>query len=166
MDLARVAWTERLAFHSELDLRALCARSRETLDLPAFKFDSENATEWGLCEHAGVEYNVSIPYEDGTLQKWDDTVPGWCNVRHDAARGTVTPARVRHDLGRHNAGTRCWRTSRLIPRSPGRLPSHVAADGYAFSTSHLRAACSQALTDARLRARDRVGRLAARVGLS
>jgi hypothetical protein len=106
MDLARFAWVEHLAFHSELDLRRLCARIRDTLDLPDLEFDSENATEWGLCDHAGVQYNVSIPYEDGTLQQWDDTVPGWCSVGMTLLVDRSHP-RVRHDLGRHYAGARC-----------------------------------------------------------
>ena len=80
MDLGAAAWVEHLAFHSALDLEPLCAAIRAALDLPAFAFDSENMTAWGLCERDGVEYNVSMPYEDGKLQEWDDTVPDGCNV--------------------------------------------------------------------------------------
>ena len=75
-----VAWHEHLAFHSDLELEALCDAIRAALGLPPFEFGSENETEWGLIVHDGVEYNVSMPYEDGTLQAWDDTVPGLCNV--------------------------------------------------------------------------------------
>ena len=75
-----VAWHEHLAFHSDLDLEPLCEAIRAALELPPFAFDSENETAWGLIVHDGVEYNVSIPYEDGTLQEWDATVPDGCNV--------------------------------------------------------------------------------------
>ena len=75
-----VAWHEHLAFHAELDLEPLCGVIRAALDLPPFEFGSENETEWGLCVLDRVEYNVSMPYEDGTLQAWDDTVPDGCNV--------------------------------------------------------------------------------------
>jgi hypothetical protein len=75
-----VARHEHLAFHSDLDLEPLCEAIRAVLGLPPFEFGSENDTEWGLVVQDGVEYNVSKPYEDGTLQEWDDTVPGWCNV--------------------------------------------------------------------------------------
>src|SRR5262245_39912891 len=74
------AWIEHLAFHSDRDLEPLCASVRAALDLPPFEFGSENQTEWGLVVVDGVEYNVSMPYDDGTLQAWDDTVPDWCNV--------------------------------------------------------------------------------------
>ena len=80
MDLGRVAGHEHLAFHSELDLESLCARIRVVLDLPPFEFDAENQTAWGSCTHEGVEYNVSMPYDDRTLQDWDATVPPGCNV--------------------------------------------------------------------------------------
>lgn len=71
---------ERLAFRSELGIEPLCAAIGRALALPRFQFDVENETEWGACHHEGVEYNVSKPYEEGTLQEWDETVPAWCNV--------------------------------------------------------------------------------------
>jgi hypothetical protein len=78
--LERVAGHEHLAFHSELELEALCAEIRRLLGLPPFELDAEDATAWGLSTHEGVEYNVSMPYEEGTLQAWDATVPPGCNV--------------------------------------------------------------------------------------
>jgi hypothetical protein len=75
-----VAYHEHLGFHSELGLEALCAAVREVLDLPEFQFGSEGLNAWGLCRHEEVEYNLSMPPEPGTLQEWDDTIPGWCNV--------------------------------------------------------------------------------------
>ena len=75
----RIAVTEHLALHSMLALHPFCERVRQVLCLPAFLFDCENMTEWGSVEVDGIEYNVSRPYEVGTLQKWDDTVPPECN---------------------------------------------------------------------------------------
>jgi len=80
MDPGRAVDHEHLAFHSELALRSLCAKIRAVLELPPFEFGAENATEWGSSTRDGVEYNVSMPYEDGTLQDWDASVPSGCNV--------------------------------------------------------------------------------------
>jgi hypothetical protein len=71
---------EHLAFHSPIALEPLCDAVRMALDLPAFEFGTENENAWGRCRYQGVEYNLSMPPEPGTLQEWDDTVPGWCNV--------------------------------------------------------------------------------------
>jgi hypothetical protein len=46
--------------------------------LPPLQFNCENETEWGLVEHQGIEYNVSRPYERGTLEEWDGSVPVGC----------------------------------------------------------------------------------------
>ena len=70
---------EHLAFSSSLLLRECCERVREALGLPDFHFDSENETEWGLVEVDNIEYNVSRPFEEGTLYEWDETVPPGCN---------------------------------------------------------------------------------------
>ncbi len=67
--------SEHLAFHSNLELEPLCAAIQKALDLPAFQLDAENETAWGFARREGVEYNVSMPYEDGTLQAWDESVP-------------------------------------------------------------------------------------------
>ena len=77
--IERTAMIELLAAKSPLTLRDFCERVREILDLPEFHFDSENETEWGHVEVDNIEYNVSRPYEEGTLQEWDDTVPAGCN---------------------------------------------------------------------------------------
>lgn len=44
------------------------------------KYDYENETEWLDTDHQGINYNVSRPYEEGTLQEWDDTTLEGCNV--------------------------------------------------------------------------------------
>lgn len=75
----RTAMMEHLAVTSALTLRQFCDRVREILKLPEFQFDFENETEWGLVEVDNIEYNISRPYEEGTLQEWDDTVPAGCN---------------------------------------------------------------------------------------
>lgn len=75
----RTSVMEHLAFTSDLDLQGFCKRFQRALNLPEFEFDGENETEWGLVEVGGVEYNVSRPYERGTLQAWDKSVPSGCN---------------------------------------------------------------------------------------
>jgi hypothetical protein len=75
----RTVFTEHFALHSPLSLEAMCGRIRACLNLPDFQFDCENETEWGLVEVDNLEYNVSRPYEEGTLQEWDSTAPAECN---------------------------------------------------------------------------------------
>jgi hypothetical protein len=70
---------EHLALRAELPLEVFCARFRLALNLPYFQFDCENETAWGQTVVDHVEYNVSKPYEEGTLQEWDETVPAGCN---------------------------------------------------------------------------------------
>ncbi len=70
---------EHLALKSTATLDEFCSRFRQSLDLPEFQFGAENATEWGFSEMDNIEYNVSKPYESGTLQQWDYTVPESCN---------------------------------------------------------------------------------------
>ncbi len=47
--------------------------------MPDFVFDYENETEWGESQKVNLTINVSRPFEIGTLQEWDDTVPDKCN---------------------------------------------------------------------------------------
>jgi hypothetical protein len=70
---------EHLATACPLSLRDLCDAMQSHFGLPAFEFDAENETEWGSAVREGIEYNVSRPYEPGTLQQWDDSVPAGCN---------------------------------------------------------------------------------------
>jgi len=68
-----------MALRSELDLKKFCEKFVTVLGLPPMSYDSENETEWGNVDHNGIDYNVSRPYEEGTLQQWDDTTPIGCN---------------------------------------------------------------------------------------
>ncbi len=70
---------EHLAIHSQLDLTDFCRKLSILLNLPDFRFDSENETEWGEAKNEYLIINVSRPYEKGTLQEWDNTVPAGCN---------------------------------------------------------------------------------------
>lgn len=70
---------EHLAVKSNLSLIEFCEKFISILGLPKMKFDAENETEWASVEVEGIEYNVSRPYEKGTLQQWDDSVPSDCN---------------------------------------------------------------------------------------
>ena len=76
----RTQLMEMLALYSECSLSDFCSRLQRICELPGFRFDSENETEWGLVEVANVEYNVSRPFTEGTLQEWDDSVPAGCNI--------------------------------------------------------------------------------------
>jgi hypothetical protein len=79
MDFGRIRLTESLALDSPLALEGLCDVFRVLFGLPEFEYDCENETEWGLMEQEGIEYNVSRPYERGTLEEWDGSVPVGCN---------------------------------------------------------------------------------------
>lgn len=43
------------------------------------EYDYENETEWLTVDADRLNYNISRPYEEGTLQEWDDTTPEGCN---------------------------------------------------------------------------------------
>jgi hypothetical protein len=79
MEFDRIRLMEHLAVDCPLSLQEFCDAMRRRFGLPAFEFDFENETEWGLVEHEGIEYNVSRPYERGTLEEWDGSVPVGCN---------------------------------------------------------------------------------------
>jgi hypothetical protein len=70
---------EHLAVDCSLSLLEFCDRMQRRFGLPEFELDFENETEWGLVIHEGIEYNVSRPYERGTLEEWDGSVPVGCN---------------------------------------------------------------------------------------
>jgi hypothetical protein len=94
MQLARIQIMEHCAFSSALSLHALCDEIRRHFGLPEFEYDSENMTEWGTTEQDGLEYNISRPFEEGTLQEWDGSVPPGCNVgvSLSVSRGACEPA--------------------------------------------------------------------------
>jgi hypothetical protein len=127
VDAGRVAGHEHLAFQSELDLESLCAKVRIVLDLPPFEFGEENATEWGSVTRDGVEYNVSMPYEDGTLQEWDATVPPECNV------GLTLLVSREHP----RAGDREWIIGTLVRDVGARLAAGLGREIVHHRTSQL-----------------------------
>jgi hypothetical protein len=81
METDRIKFTEHLAADCPLSLKEFCSSVQKELALPDFEFDYENETEWGTVEHKNIEYNISRPYECGTLHKWDNSVPLNCNFR-------------------------------------------------------------------------------------
>ena len=89
MEFGRIRLMEHLAVDCPFSLQEFCEAVRRQFGLPAFEFDCENETEWGLVEYDCIEYNVSRPYEPGKLQEWDSSVPAGCNfgvtlmVSHD-----------------------------------------------------------------------------------
>lgn len=70
---------EHLAIHSALNLKDFCNKLAGILGTPDFEFDCENETAWGESRKGNLTINVSRPFEVGTLQKWDNTVPDTCN---------------------------------------------------------------------------------------
>jgi hypothetical protein len=92
MEINRIRFTEHLAIDSQLSLQEFCSAIQQRLGLPDFEFDYENETEWGLVEYEGIEYNVSRPYEPGTLQGWDETVAAGCNFKVTLTVGKERPS--------------------------------------------------------------------------
>jgi hypothetical protein len=80
MQFDRIRLMEHLAVDCRLSLEEFCEAMQRCFELPDFDYDCENETEWGLVNHGGIEYNVSRPYERGTLEEWDGSVPVGCNV--------------------------------------------------------------------------------------
>ncbi len=101
--MSKIQLMEHLALRCEMELRPFCARLRLALNLPPGQFDYENATEWATFTVGQLEYNVSRPYEDGTLQEWNDSVPAGCNF----AIGL-------HLLVEHPPTTHEWRLTHLV----------------------------------------------------
>lgn len=79
MNVDRISLMEHLAFASPLNLKECCHQIRDEFHLPEFSFDSENATEWGLVTLDHIQYNISRPFNAGTLQSWDSSTPEGCN---------------------------------------------------------------------------------------
>lgn len=80
MDIEVTKRLEHICLRSNLDLQAFGERFRKEFALPKMKYDYENETEWVEIEQAGINYNISKPFEEGTLQEWDDTTPEGCNL--------------------------------------------------------------------------------------
>ena len=79
MDIQIVKRLEHIALKSDLDLLTFGEKFQKALSLPKMEYDYENETEWLDIEYDRINYNISKPYEDGTLQEWDDTTPEGCN---------------------------------------------------------------------------------------
>jgi hypothetical protein len=79
MDIQLVKRLEHITLKSELDLLTFGGNFQEVLTLPTMEHDYENETEWLEIDQDEINYNVSKPYEEGTLQEWDDTTPEGCN---------------------------------------------------------------------------------------
>lgn len=79
MDIQTIRRLEHVTLQSDLDLLTFGERFRKALKLPPMKHDNENETEWFDVDQDGINYSVSRPYEEGTLQDWDDTTPEGCN---------------------------------------------------------------------------------------
>ena len=141
MEYSRIRVMEHLAVKAPLSLQEFCDLMKAGLGLPDFEFDFENETEWGLVEVSGIEYNVSRPYESGTLEEWDGTVPVGCNfgITLMVAGDTTPVAVIEHDsdvlaefvgqkladaLGRKVYHHRTWiRVGRSVPRARVFLPT-------------------------------------------
>ena len=70
---------EHLALFFNAELNDFCTSFTSLLGLPQMSFDFENETEWGEVDQYGINYNISRPYEIGTLHEWDSSVPKQCN---------------------------------------------------------------------------------------
>lgn len=79
MDIEVTKRNEHICLKSDLDLKVFGEKFVELLSLPSMEYDFENETEWLTIDFEKFGYNISKPYEDGTLQEWDDTVPEGCN---------------------------------------------------------------------------------------
>jgi len=79
MDIETIKRLEYVTLQSDLDLMTFGEKFQKALMLPQMDYDYENETEWLDIDHDGINYNVSRPYEEGTLQEWDDTTPEGCN---------------------------------------------------------------------------------------
>ena len=79
MKIEELKRTEHLALSIEIGLTEFCNRFENLLELPKMTSDFENETEWSEIDFNGINYNVSKPYNDGTLSEWDSTVPENCN---------------------------------------------------------------------------------------
>lgn len=78
MNFDRIRVIEHLSVDCLLSLEEFCLGMQRQFGLSDFEYDNEN--EWGWVVEAGIEYNVSRPYERGTLEQWDNSVPAGCNV--------------------------------------------------------------------------------------
>ncbi len=105
MEINCTRFREHFAIKCSLSLENFCRAIQHELNLPNFEFDFENETEWGLVKFKGIEYNVSRPFEKGTLQEWDETVPLCCNFGISLAVANDLPPEQNID----------WSSAELVP---------------------------------------------------
>ena len=79
MDTDVIRRLERICLKSDLDLTGFGEKFQNVLTIPEMEYAHENETEWLEIDLDGINYNISRPYEEGTLQEWDDTTPEGCN---------------------------------------------------------------------------------------
>ncbi len=79
MDIEQINKIEYFAVAIEIGLTEFCKRFQRVFELPNMTYDYENETKWGEINYNGIDYNVSKPYDIGTLAEWDSTVPKHCN---------------------------------------------------------------------------------------
>ena len=79
MDIQTTKRLEHITLKSDLDLLTFGKKFQTALTLPTMEHDYENETEWLDIGHNEINYNISRPYKEGTLQEWDDTTPEGCN---------------------------------------------------------------------------------------
>jgi hypothetical protein len=71
---------EHLSFKSDLTLMEFTEHFMKLVEINEFKTDYENENNWSWAyDEDHIEINISKPFEEGTLQEWDDTVPQGCN---------------------------------------------------------------------------------------
>jgi hypothetical protein len=80
MDIQVIKRLEHITLKYPVDLLTFGAKFQKTFALPPMKHDFENESEWLEVDLDGINYNVSKPYQEGTLQEWDDTTPEGCNL--------------------------------------------------------------------------------------
>ncbi|MES2566277.1 MAG: hypothetical protein V4565_05390 [Bacteroidota bacterium] len=80
MDIKETKRLEHICLKSDLDLKSFGDKFQTVLSLPTMEHDFENETEWLTVDLDGINYNISKPYEEGTLQEWDDETPEGCNI--------------------------------------------------------------------------------------
>lgn len=67
---------EHIAFKSELSLKDFMDNLCKEIHLFDIKYDYENETEWYIAyDIDNIEVNISRPYEENTLNEWDNSVP-------------------------------------------------------------------------------------------
>jgi hypothetical protein len=79
MDIEVTKRLEHICLKSDLDLQTFGEKFVTALSLPTMRYDFENETEWLTLDFGDLNYNISRPYEEGTLQEWDETTPHGCN---------------------------------------------------------------------------------------